>query len=1046
LQQKYFANARELLVTVRSSDPEISRQVASNLVVHLLADTNLVRDARWQAPWLQNPGDAARNLGWIWLQQPPSAFNELAERLSTNHLGEELTAAREALASSLSPQEIARRSYDPLGFTALPNSASMTTAFDSGGGIFANADETYRVVFVEPANDRMSYREAARWIDEVKLSVAAATTGAAGDKPGLTISYTGGPAFLAEIALGMESDLKSSILSTVAVIGLLFWLAHRSWRPLGWLIFSLGLTLAITMALGGLIFGTLNVVSLGFAAVLLGLAVDYGLVSFQEFIASPGKSLGEIRHEVAPGIWYSAFTTACTFSLLSLAGLPGLAQMGVLTALGLMTGAAVMLYVYLPIVAQKRRPAHAPGKGQLPVWMLRSWRPTILVLAAVVAVLGWRGIPRLNGTSDPLRPRGSAAYAAMDELKSQLGRTNDPVWILCVGSSAEVVGQQLAKLEAQLSQAQAGHQIASYTLPTSFWPRPDYERVNRPQAAKIAPAWGAIREAALEAGFTTNALMLAEGALAEWRNSSNDALGSWPDNPTAHWLSSQFAAEAPDGTWLALGLIQPGAAFDLLQLEASLPPGVTAASWDRLSMALLQHVLRRVFLITGLILAMLVTCLWVAFRNWRELALSFAALVLSFGCLLTVMTCLGWSWNLLSLVALPLLLGSSVDSTIHVQLALRRHGRDLRELWRTTGKALALCAGANIAGFGSLAFSNNAGLASLDLVCAIGVACVFVVCLGLLPVWWYSSASEPGKSSVLYNSWWWNLGLWSARAIPEPVLATVARFIALGYRVLNPTRFQVVTANLLPVVGGDRRVASQVARRNIAQFSRKLVDLWRWEAGLSIDRSVQFGEGREHFLSALQSGRGVLLVTLHLGNWEFGAALLGREGVKPLVLTAQEPAARLTELRAASRARHGIETWVVGADPFGFVEVIKRLDTGGMVAILLDRPAAATAVEVDFFGQPFHASIAAAELARASGCIVLPVVIVREGNGYRGHALPSVPYDRAGIRSKEQRVAFTREILQAFEPSVRRYADQWYHFVPIWPEPAKKKNADLASP
>ena len=1034
LQQKHFANARELLVTIACESPEPGRIAASNIVARLLGQTNLVRDARWEAPWLQSPRDAAHNLGWMWLQQPPAVFNELAERLTSNHIGAEFAASREELASSLSPPEIARRSYDPLGFTQFPNAPSLTSTFDAGGGIFVNGTETYRVIFVEPAADNMSYREASAWIESVKQQVKAATVQPAGSATALRIGYTGGPAFLAEISMGMESDLKSSVISTVAVIGFLFWLAHRSWWPLAWLIFALGLTLGITMALGGLIFGTLNVVSLGFAAVLLGLAVDYGLVSFQELASNPGKTVDEIRHEAAPGIWYSALTTACTFSLLGLAGLPGLSQMGVLTALGLLTGAAVMLYVYLPIVARGKRPTVPAHKVRNLSWLKRSWWPTTVAVILIIAVLGWHGIPRLNGTSDPLRPRNSAAYAAMDEYKNQMGHTNESVWVLCVAPSSAEVGEQLHSLDARMSAAKLRGEIASYTLPSSFWPMPDNERVNRERAAQIATEIDRIRQAGIDTGFSTNALMLAESSLEEWGTRAHGTHGPWPENPTTHWLVSQFAAHPVDGSWLALGVVQPGPKFDMISFESSLPRGVNSASWERLSTALLRHVLRRVSLITALILAMLVTCLWIAFRNWREIALSFAALTLSFGFLLAAMSCLGWSWNLLSLVALPLLLGSSVDSTIHVQLALRRHGMNLQELWRTTGKALALCAGSNIAGFGSLAFTNNAGLASLDLVCAIGVGCVFAVCLGLLPVWWYRSGSTPRKGSTLYRASAWRFCLAAARIIPEPILVQLSRGGLFIYRVTVPQRFETVVSNLLPVMDGDRRLARRTARSNFNQFARKLVDLWRWEAGIPLDNAVRLGEGREYFQAARQSGRGILLVTLHLGNWELGAALLGREGVEPLVLTAQEPETDLTEIRAASRARHGIKTLVVGANAFGFVEVVKRLNDGGVVAVLLDRPPEATGVEVEFFGRSFRASIAAAELARASGCIVLPVIIVRDGTSYLGQALPPVLYDRAGISSKDRRIVFTREILSVFEPVVRQYADQWYHFVPIWPE------------
>ena len=79
------------------------------------------------------------------------------------------------------------------------------------------------------------------------------------------------------------------------------------------------------------------------------------------------------------------------------------------------------------------------------------------------------------------------------------------------------------------------------------------------------------------------------------------------------------------------------------------------------------------------------------------------------------------------------------------------------------------------------------------------------------------------------------------------------------------------------------------------------------------------------------------------------------------------------------------------------MEIIKRLQAGATVALLVDRPPEATAVTVELFGRPIHASIAAAELARAAGCAIVPGVIVRDGGGYRARFLPEIVYDRAAI-------------------------------------------------
>ena len=142
----------------------------------------------------------------------------------------------------------------------------------------------------------------------------------------------------------------------------------------------------------------------------------------------------------------------------------------------------------------------------------------------------------------------------------------------------------------------------------------------------------------------------------------------------------------------------------------------------------------------------------------------------------------------------------------------------------------------------------------------------------------------------------------------------------------------------------------------------------------------------------------------------------------------------MTDLRQAARARWGIETLALGDTPFAAVEIIRRLESNGAIALLMDRPPAQTSVPVTLFGRKFSASISAAELARASGCALLPVYLPRTSRGYTAHILPEISYDRRNLGNREARIEQTQKIMTAFEPAIRLYLNQWYHFVPIWPE------------
>jgi lauroyl/myristoyl acyltransferase len=290
------------------------------------------------------------------------------------------------------------------------------------------------------------------------------------------------------------------------------------------------------------------------------------------------------------------------------------------------------------------------------------------------------------------------------------------------------------------------------------------------------------------------------------------------------------------------------------------------------------------------------------------------------------------------------------------------------------------------------------------------------------------------KPSALYRTGFWRLGLLAARTLPRGPCAAVACTAARLYWQANRARREVVIQNLKPALAHDLSAARAAARRLFRQFALKLADLWRYESGREIDGVFDAGDGAERIEAARTGGRGALLLTPHLGNWELGAPWLARRGIDLHVVTLREPAAGLTELRQRARARHGIQTHVVGQHPFAFVEMVNLLTAGQVVALLVDRPSPASAVSVELFGQPFLASIAPVELARASGCALLPVVVPRVASGgYRAEVLPEIAYDRAALNDRESRRALAQNILRAFEPLIRQHLDQWYHFVPVWP-------------
>jgi predicted RND superfamily exporter protein len=214
----------------------------------------------------------------------------------------------------------------------------------------------------------------------------------------------------------------------------------------------------------------------------------------------------------------------------------------------------------------------------------------------------------------------------------------------------------------------------------------------------------------------------------------------WPSNSVSEWILAKATAKTPDGKF-ALGVLnldtnRPSSSA-LAQLSSELShEQVWLSGWDLLGAAIFARVKANLWKVLVPMVVLVLLSLWMAFHRFTEIVLSVGALLMSVVCLLAVMRLADWSWNLLNLMAVPLILGTGVDYSIFMQSALRRHHGDLRMAYIAVGRALLLCGGTAIAGFGSLAWSSNGGMASLGRVCAVGIAGNMLLAVFLLPAWW----------------------------------------------------------------------------------------------------------------------------------------------------------------------------------------------------------------------------------------------------------------------------------------------------------------------
>jgi len=742
LYQNSFGASQDMVIAIRADQAATAQQAADALAARI-AQSGLSAGAITQNPLHGHTEAQAELLAYAWFNQPPPIFQALYDRLQKTPLQQRLEAIKTRMATSYQPEEIARLGYDPLGLTSLPDAGPAMLS--SRRNPFASPSGKFRIILVHPPFQGGGFWNYRTWTAQLQALVDAWRARPRWD--GVVVHLTGTPAFIAQTGSGLMKDMGGSAAGTLLLVAALFWLVHRRWRPLLWLALLLVVILAATISLGGLLMGSVHAVSLGFAAILLGLAADYGLILYQEYLADPGRPLRDYRRTVAPSIAWAAATTAAAFLIIGRSSLPGMRQLGFLVGGGIVLAALTMLHFYLwplvdgsPAVGPPAAEQAGAGRGGGRRWAITAWTVTIVLAVLAGTTLAFRR-PAIDYSTMNLGPKVNRVRQTLEEVQREIGGTrNQGLFLVVPGVNRQQVAERLRENQRLLATAKENRVLTDFALPLGLWPHPQHQQTNRPTARRLAAGFDAIRQVVLAAGFSPQSLQLADAVFEYWQRFARQDATVVPDRPGARWVMDQFSGEV-DGHPLALGRVTAVAdtgAVRLLSLARRIhdETGSYLFGWSLLSKSLMGLVRRdalRVLLPIGLVILILLAF---AFRRIGEILLSIAAMGFAVLCLSALMTVAGWSWNLMNLMALPLLLGAGVDYSIHIQFGLRRYVGRPAPVYHTVGKAILLCGASTACGFGTLAFASNLGMASLGRVCAAGIVITTLTSVFLLPTWW----------------------------------------------------------------------------------------------------------------------------------------------------------------------------------------------------------------------------------------------------------------------------------------------------------------------
>lgn len=300
----------------------------------------------------------------------------------------------------------------------------------------------------------------------------------------------------------------------------------------------------------------------------------------------------------------------------------------------------------------------------------------------------------------------------------------------------------------------------------------------------------------------------------------------------------------------------------------------------------------------------------------------------------------------------------------------------------------------------------------------------------------------------LYSLRAFQLACLAAHVVPRRFARTFSPWIARAVYARLPASRNAIRANLSRITGLEGAALDALCVENVENFSRMIADYFLTVAsrGKNAAHLLATWSGLEHFEAARARGKGVLLVTAHLGNWELGAILLAQHGLPLTVITLDEPTSDLTRWRDAYRDRLGIKTVAVGpGHEFAFLEMIRALQRNEVIAMLVDRPYHGTGTPVTFFGERSEFSTAPALLWQHTEAAVVPAFVLQNTEGrYVSFADPMLPLVRAADPRKSI-AANTQRIATHFENIIREHPEQWFNYVPIWSRPAPPVSAALVA-
>ncbi len=569
-------------------------------------------------------------------------------------------------------------------------------------------------------------------------------------------------------------------------------LALRSWRVVVSVLLTLTAGLIYTLGFAALAVGRLNLVSVAFAVLFIGLAVDFGIQFGVRWQASQrsGHSFADTLHQTgiqAGGqIGLAAFATACGFLAFAPTSFRGMAELGIIAGVGMLLALLCTVTILPALLSLLARPSppinlRLPAGNAADAWLARHRRPVLLIFV-LVGLAGIWSAASMPFDANPLHTK-RADSEAMQTLSTLISDPHTNPFTLNVlasnMSAARRLSQRLAALpevaqvvsgadflpenqDEQIEQInQALDLMYSVLAPHTLKPPPTVDELRNiarqtslaiagvtdklPPGApllRISHALGRLAQAPASVVLASNEslsrfLPQTFKALGDSLSAQRITLQQLPDDLKRDWFTTdgrvRIQLTPNDQAQTTAGLQRFVDAVQAVAPEAVGSALDTSQSADTVLTSFKQAAAYAALAITGVLI--------VALRRVRDTALVLVTLLMSALLTALLVRLSGMSLNFANIIALPLLLGVGVSFNVYFVMNWR--GGQRRFMGSSTAHAILFSALTTATAFGCLAIARHPGTASMGSLLLLSLFAVLLSTFVFLPALLYLLSGGP---------------------------------------------------------------------------------------------------------------------------------------------------------------------------------------------------------------------------------------------------------------------------------------------------------------